>query len=150
MNIVAYLAHPVAPSDLQRQGYWCLDADIGSDTVTRACVDDNLASARRWLRWLVWNVDWAICAPWMPYVQALNDATSEHRRRGLRDDCMMAARCDAIVLCGGRVSSGMALEIDACTDAGGAVVDLTGLGAKPPAGCWRDELERLMREARGG
>jgi hypothetical protein len=167
MSLVVYLAHPVAPTKEQ------LDApqvsislsetrparEFYPDEVSDAAVRFNLDSARTWLRWLITHTDWAISMPWMPYVETLNDATSSHRHRGLRDDCLMASRCDAIILCGGRVSSGMAMERDAVQKAGKAVVSLVDLGPQPPGdsvlaarrlGDAETLLRRRMREATGG
>lgn len=96
-------------------------------------VAGNVARARRWLRWLIDQEPLrAFCCPWIPYVEVLPDADAQQRERGLRDDEAMAARCDGIVLVGGRISSGMRREMLATAAAGGRVVDLTGLGAEPP------------------
>lgn len=119
---VVYLAHP-----------------LGDD------VDNNAARARRWLRWLM-NCEptRAFCCPWLPFIDvgypdekrgpgAIDpDSMPAYRIRCLRDDVTIAARCDGIVLCGGKISPGMRAEAAACLDAGGWVVDLTGLGAEPP------------------
>jgi hypothetical protein len=166
LSLVVYLAHPVAPTDGQIESarlrleaavddYFAADH---ADAVEMA-VSFNLTNARIWLRWLVEHTDWAISMPWMPYVETLSDATSSHRHRGLRDDCLMAARCDAIILCGGRISSGMAMERDAVQKAGKAVVSLIDLGALPPGELELKErrlpeagtlLQRRLREATGG
>lgn len=158
MSLVVYLAHPVAPSLANLEALWQWD-NVTDERRSEMAVERNLASARVWLRWLVEHTDWAVSMPWMPYVETLNDATSSHRHRGLRDDCLMAARCDAIILCGGRVSSGMAMERDAVQKAGKAVVSLIDLGALPPGETTLKEmrlpdaetlLKRRMREACGG
>lgn len=94
-------------------------------------VEANLARARRWLRWLVdCYPGFAFCLPWMAYVQALDEAT--HRERGLRDDLEMLRRCDGIILVGGRLSSGMALEKGVAEDAALEVHDMLHLGEEPP------------------
>lgn len=110
-KLVAYLAHPVSAPD-------------------QAGVDVNLANARAWLRWLVENTPWAVSAPWMPYVETLDEPT--HRARGLADDLAMLERHDLIVLVGGRVSAGMALERGHAVKRGLRVLDLTRMGASPP------------------
>ena len=90
---------------------------------------DNVNRAHGWLRWLIDRVpDWAFVAAWLPYVDVLDDDQPEHRVRGMRDSCAVAARCDGIVLVGGRVSRGMRDEGVACVAAGGWVADLTFLG----------------------
>jgi hypothetical protein len=109
--LVAYLAHPVSAP-------------------TTEGVAANLARARRWLRWFVEHTDFAICAPWIPYVETLDEI--EHRARGIRDDLAMVGRCDVIFLVGGRISEGMReerewahrLELGICT--------LVELGEEPP------------------
>jgi hypothetical protein len=148
---VIYLAHPVAPTEQQAERYADYSPE-SRDIHLNQIVHENLTSATRWLRWFVEHTDWAICAPWIPYVQALNDATSSHRQRGLRDDCLMAERCDGIVLVGGRLSSGMEREMVAVKGKGGFVLDfleLFGAGL-PKAGSpdyWRNCMVRALHDA---
>jgi hypothetical protein len=151
--IVGYMAHPVAPTEAQIAAK--MDGDpvlrLPRDLAITYCVRDNLDSATAWLRWLVENTNWAISAPWIPYVQALNDATSSHRERGLRDDCAMAARCDGIILVGGRLSSGMEREWNAVKDRDGWVLDLLHLGPTPPTSqpeTWSSWTEYLVEQYR--
>jgi hypothetical protein len=120
---VVYVAHP-----------------LGGD------VDANAHRARRWLRWLMdLESEFAFCCPWLPFVDvgypdekrgpgAIDpDSIPEYRARCLRDDIVIAAKCDAIVLCGGRISPGMQQEANAVIGAGGWVADLTSLGVVPPS-----------------
>lgn len=101
---VIYLAHPV-----------------GAPTVEG--VQANLASARDWLRFLIGACpDVAFCVSWLPYLNVLED-TGASRERGLRDDCEMVRRCDAVLMVGDRVSAGMRREAD-CAH---VVIDGTGL-----------------------
>lgn len=112
-----YLAHPVGAAD-------------------RAGVEANLARAGRWLAFLLAvEPGVAIVAPWLATMLAgvQDDMNPEHRARGMRDNLVAAARCDGIVLVGGRISAGMSQEIAAVLDEMGEVADLTGLGAHPPA-----------------
>jgi hypothetical protein len=114
---VVYLAHPV-----------------GAPTADG--VRANLARAKRWLWALRQASQWSICAPWIPAVEAVLDSGApehEHRERGLADDLAVVERCDAIVLCGGRVSHGMALERDHAVATGAVFLDLTGYGEEPPS-----------------
>lgn len=116
MTRLAYLCHPVA----------------GADEVQRAA---NLAGAAWWLRWLIGvEPETTVIAPWLGPLLARvdDDADPAARDRGLRDCCRVVARCDVIVLCGGRISAGMALEIDAARGEGVAISDLTSLGPVPP------------------
>lgn len=93
-----YLAHPVSP----------LDGET---------VESNLASAERWLVGLsARNPDAVFLAPW---IQALrlgigDDSDPVSRELGLQGCEAVAAACDEIVLCGPRVSRGMARERSAC------------------------------------
>lgn len=107
---VWYMAHPVAGD-----------------------VEGNLARAERWLGWLMQrNTDTAYIAPWISQVRVGDDADPAQRDRGLLDCEAAAARCDGIVLVGGRVSTGMRREAEAAKRAGRPVVDLTTLGELPP------------------
>lgn len=105
-----------------------LAAPVSADT--QDGIDANLARAERWLRWFVENTQHAICMPWSPYVRALDE--KKHRERGMRDDLLMLERCDAIVLVGGRVSSGMNDERGHAHKRGLAIASLIAFGAEPP------------------
>jgi len=109
-------------------------------------IDSNLERARRWLRWLVASVPWAVSVPWMPYVETF-DETPANRERGLRDDLTMLERCDAIVLCGGRVSAGMAMERDHAHRHGLRIISLVDLGEEPPRKPDGALLQRRLDEA---
>lgn len=95
-----------------------------------AGVADSLARAGRWLAWLRdLEPRRAITAPWLGALRAGidGDTLPASRARGLRDNVAIARRCDGIVLCGGRISAGMQVELAAVIDVGGAVADLTTL-----------------------
>lgn len=93
---------------------------------------ENLERTRRWLRYLIAIYpDRAFALPWLPYCQVL-DETPVNRARGIADDLAMLVRCDEIFLVGGRVSPGMAAEVDVAVRAGLEVLDLTALGPEPP------------------
>lgn len=114
---VVYLAAPVGAPDIER-------------------VIANLRRAKRWLWALRSASSWSICAPWIPAVEAVLDSGAtehEERARGLADDLAVVERRDAIVLVGGRVTAGMELERDHAVARGLLVIDLTGMGAEPPA-----------------
>lgn len=125
---VLYLAHPVSAP-------------------TADGIADNLARARRWLRWFVDHTDHAVCAPWFAYVLELDEA--KYRDRGLRDDLLMLDGCDAIVLVGGRLSDGMRLEMDHAHRRGLAVCSLITFGAEPPDAARTPEALRALREELG-
>jgi hypothetical protein len=108
---VAYMAHPVSGD-----------------------VPGNLARALRWLRYLSAEVGGtAFIAPWIAALMSgEDDSDPEVRARGLAHDVTVVKRCDCLVLVGGRVSQGMAMERDAMITTGGKVLDLTHLGEEPP------------------
>jgi hypothetical protein len=107
---VAYVAHP-----------------IGGD------VAGNLARALRWLRWLIdRHPTMAFSVPWHPYCLALDNQNNAHRARGIEDDLAVLARCEVIVLVGGRLSPGMSIELDRARVLGLEVIDYLDLGAEPP------------------
>ncbi len=126
-KIVAYLAHPV-------------------NAPTPEGIAANLVNARAWLRWLVDTKEYlAVSAPWMPYVETL--AEEHYRERGLADDLAMLERHEIVILVGGRISSGMALEATRAREIGIPVIDCTRMGATPPplpwnAACSRADVER--------
>lgn len=105
-------------------------------------VPKNAANAVRWLHLLMeYEPEVSFNCPWLPYVQVydlhfakdgLPEQDHPFRQRCLRDDVRIAASCDGIVLVGGRVSTGMALERDAVVAKGGLVCDLTFFGYEPP------------------
>lgn len=68
----------------------------------------NVLSAKLWLRALVDLLpDVVICAPWLPYAEAMID-----RDRGLRDAFVCAERTDGCVATGGEFSRGTTDEWD--------------------------------------
>ncbi len=97
-------------------------------------VNANLARAMRWLRWLrARDTDAVYIAPWIASIlSGEDDSDPAQRERGLRDCVAVVSRCDAVVLVGGRVSSGMQREREAIEAKGGVVIDLTYLGEEPP------------------
>ena len=113
-KLVAYLAHPVGHGEDRQQ---------------------NIANVKLWLRALVSATSWAICIPWLPYVEAYGDEEElEYRDRGIADDLAALERCDLIVLVGGdraQTSQGMKAEAAHARKLGMPVVDLTTLGRLP-------------------
>lgn len=98
-------------------------------------VPANIARALRWLKWLSdGDPSTTYIAPWIAALMAGDDDSDPAARaRGLEHDCRVVRRCDGIVLVGGRVSSGMAVEREAARVHGLDVVDMTSLGDEPPA-----------------
>ena len=97
----------------------------------------NLARAKRWLKALQdANPHVVMIAPWIGMIEAAglqNDDDPELRAIGLMRDCYVIGRCDAIVLVGGRISSGMKIELYHASKVGSLVMDLTHLGDEPPS-----------------
>lgn len=109
---ISYLAHPVGLGHSERWG--------------------NLRRARRWLAYLIGAApDTAYTAPWWLYVSVLEE-TPENRERGMAADLAILRRCDEITLVGGRISPGMARELEVARLHALHVVDWTHLGEEPP------------------
>lgn len=123
---VLYVAHPLSPSesDLTAQPWYLtergrneyeLDHTIALTHGQRVkhALDANLQRAMRWLAWLRRSFPQdTFIAPWIATVMSLHgDDSPELREAGLVDDCAVVERCDGIVLCGSRISSGMRREM---------------------------------------
>jgi len=102
---------------------------------TPGAVAINLGNAAEWVSWLkAREPGVAFAIPWLgPLLAGIeDDGDPASRARGLRDSVEAARRCDGIVLCGGVLSFGMQLELDAVLEAGGWVADLRRLGRLVP------------------
>lgn len=109
MTPIAYLAHPVGHGPIRRL---------------------NITRAKLWLRTLVEiSSDVAISAPWLPYVETLDEET--YRERGIRDDLACLGRCDLLIAVGGQWSPGMIDERGLMQDRDAPIVDLTTFPADP-------------------
>lgn len=103
-----YIAHPLG-RDLDREA--------------------NRARASRWVGY-AGTLGFAPVADWI----ILSGQWPEERRElGLQIDFALIERCDELWLCGGRVSPGMRLEAEHARSLKKLVLDLTPLGAEPPA-----------------
>lgn len=111
-RLVLYVAHPLGAPD-------------------RAGLEANLARAMRWLRWLRRAFpETTFVAPWIAAVlSGEDDADPAQREAGLVDADAAIPRLDGVVLCGGRISSGMGREDGRARRSW----DLTPLGDEPPA-----------------
>lgn len=125
---VWYVCHPLRPTAEELVAV--RDCEFGVVDDVRVATRVNLDRALRWLAWLRRTFpEVTFIAPWIAAVlSGEDDADPVKRANGLRDDCRVVRRCDGVVLCGGRVSEGMALERDRAE----AVADLTALGGEPP------------------
>lgn len=91
---VALLSHPLGERD----------ADWGMKR------GDNLANAMDWFRFLKDTLGWAICYPAMAYLAAVDDVF--HRPSMITDIIEIMGKCDVLVVCGGRASPHMRIELD--------------------------------------
>lgn len=107
---VLYVAHPLAPTPGEIAAV-LHDGDYAGEAPRRA-LDRNIRRALYWLGWLRRTFPEAtFIAPWIATVLSLDgDDSPALREAGLVDDCAVVERCDGIVLCGSRVSSGMQRE----------------------------------------
>lgn len=98
---LVYMAHPVAGD-----------------------VPKNIVRGREWLRWCLETFDAAVIAPWIVECELFDEATN--RDKGLSRCVRVVAKCDALLLCGPKISEGMEMEVDAALTAGLTVWDITG------------------------
>lgn len=95
MREVWYVAHPV-----------------------RGDVAANLRNVKDWLRWFFLNdPERVYIAPWVAEVEAMMELGFEERpdivEKALADDVEVVKRCTGVVMVGGRITTGMAIERDA-------------------------------------
>lgn len=86
----------------------------------------NCLKAIDWIHWLtLQHPDKVFVAPWVAEVLAFanENADPSFYARVLADDQDVVRHLDGILLVGGRVSTGMQLELDAALAAGKKVVD---------------------------
>lgn len=105
---------------------------------TQEEMNQNIENAKAWLKWFVDHTDWAICAPWIPYVQTLPEAG--YRERGVADNCAFIERCDLVVFVGDRMSAGMAEEYRHAIAFDVNTLDLIALGCVAPPATGHAEL----------
>ena len=105
-------------------------------------VAGNVKRALDWLRFLrASEPNIVIIAPWLASLASGEDDNDPaQREHGLRDAEAVVARCDGVILVGGRVSSGMQREIDAAITNGLDVYNLTSMGTVAPTEPHRDGL----------
>lgn len=89
----------------------------------------NLGRAHLWYAWLLSEFPRnAYTANWIVEGELLDDTEPVIRAAALLRACEIVRRCDALVLVGGRIMSGMKQEADVAR----AVIDLTPIGMLPP------------------
>lgn len=98
-------------------------------------VENNLARARRWVRWIYdTQPGVAVLCMWVIDCEVLDDSNPAHRAVGLEHDFAILERCDEVWAVGGRLSSGMLMEIEHGLGHNVPFLDLTQLGEEPPRG----------------
>jgi hypothetical protein len=111
---VVYLAHPLGAP-------------------TKEGVQANIASAKRWIRWVYDNFkDVAVVADWLLTCEVLDDFNPEHRAHGMKMNKAILPLCREFWMVGGRISTGMGAEQLVAEEHGLHVFDLTWLGEEPP------------------
>jgi hypothetical protein len=107
---VLYFAHPLRPTEVEIAA--CRADALDPEPVATA-LRANLARAQRWFCWLRRSFpETTFIAPWISAVlSGEDDSDPVQREAGLVDACAVIERCDGMVLCGGRVSSGMLREL---------------------------------------
>jgi len=93
---------------------------------------ESLVRARNWVRSIEAAVeDVAVVAHWIVECQIWDDANQAERAASMARNFAVLARCNAIVLVGGRVSKGMEAERDMAQRTNLTVIDWTPLGKTP-------------------
>jgi hypothetical protein len=95
---IVYLAHPLS-------GDW----------------EANIADTRLWVRAAL-DAGYFPCAPYLMTEGVLHDSTD--RELGMAFDLALLSRCDAVWLCGERISAGMQQECDEAERLGIPVIQL--------------------------
>lgn len=91
----------------------------------------NIVNATKWCAWLAKTYRIATVADWIVLASQW-DETPENRELGLAIDVELVKRCDELIMVGGRISAGMAIEANAAREHGLIVTDLTHLGYEVP------------------
>lgn len=106
----------------------------------------NLVAAYKWLKFFIDLMpDLVVLAPWLPYVEALDEET--YRERGLRDGGVLAGLSGIGVglLCGPEISNGCRGDMANLATYGVTTVDLTPLGRELPPTIGQDKaLDSLL------
>lgn len=112
----------------------------------RGDVPGNLANARRWVRWLTTWYPVTVLASWIVGCEIYDDADEAQRAQGIERNKGAIDVSRAIVLTGGRVTSGMRQEAEHGDQVARIpVYDLSHLGYEPPAGAVEASAWRRWR-----
>jgi hypothetical protein len=97
-------------------------------------VQGNIERTLLWYRALTLRYpDRLFGVPWLADVMAFDDSNPAERAAGLIRNRAYLDSFDAVVLVGGRVTRGMAAEVERASELRLLVTDLTHLGPLPPA-----------------
>lgn len=110
------------------------DAPVKHTMIAAEIVAFNLERAMRWWRWFHLGLPEAtFTMPWFVNVTANGEANRALIERGLRDDCELVRRSDAVMLCGPIVRKGGGMELEAQTalDVGIDVFQVEGVTREP-------------------
>jgi hypothetical protein len=96
--------------------------------------EGNVKNAIAWIQWLtIACPERVYIAPWVAEVTAFfgQDVDQAFYDRVLADDCDVVRKLDGVLLVGGRISKGMALEAAAAEAAGKPVHDVSWARSPP-------------------
>lgn len=125
-RLLLYVAHPLSPTPEEIESERKSEDMIGGPAhgaeavaayeseISRRSIGSNLKRAMRWLHWLRMSFqETTFIAPWIASVLAgADDHDPAQRSAGIIDNLKVIERCDGIVLCGPRISSGMRMEME--------------------------------------
>ena len=118
MTLLAYGSHPIGPMD-------------GADE--KIARHQNVASANNWIRFLVKHTKFALVAPALTYITALD--VDMHTPESMAAMRMVLQRCDMLIQWGGWISPHMVSDRNWAMAAGMPIIDFTPIyGEDPP---WR-------------
>lgn len=90
----------------------------------RGDVEGNKEKARSWVLFIT-RQGYAAQAPYLIYLDVLDDDDLEDRKLGMTADMAILAKCDEVWLCGPTISDGMEAEADFARECGIPVIHLT-------------------------
>lgn len=94
---------------------------------------ENLARARRWLWWLTKrHPEYVFECSWMGWTGLYRGYDPATGLVDLPDRLLVVRRCDAIVLCGGRMSARTTQELSTARRLGLYEINYLHLGEEPP------------------
>lgn len=117
---LAYVAHPLGPDGPERVR--------------------NLKNASEWCAFLARRYALAPIAPWIVLARVWSESL-DNRALGLEIDLDVVRAIGCVVVCGGRISAGMQLEIREAR----IVVELATFGYEVPLDGYADDLKRMDR-----